>query len=120
MNNDNLHNALIRLGASYEPGADLTANIMKRVNRRARQQRIINIAIIVLFALVIISLTYYFIVPIIAPIITIVCNISFTRLIPICGIFAIICLLLVADSVFRKKYMPTTQSFDKSGERKLI
>lgn len=112
MNNDNLHNALIRLGASYAPGADLTANIMKRVKRRARQQHIINIVLIALSALVIIAITYYFIVPIIAPIITIVCNISFTRLIPICGIFAVICLLLVVDSLLRKKFMPTTQSFD--------
>ncbi len=113
MSNDNLRNALTRVGASYEPGADLTVNIMKRVKLRARRQRIIFITMIAFCTLTIAGL-FYFIAPVFAPVFTISNEISFTRLLPLCGVCTLLCLLLVADILLRKKFMPTGQAIEKA------
>lgn len=108
MSNDNLHNALNRLGADYAPGPDFTATIMAKVKRRARRRRIINIALVSLCGLVVVATATYLLTQVLSPVIATATALPHSLVLPICGLSALLCLMLLADTLLRQKFMPNS------------
>lgn len=58
-----------------------------------------------------VALSTYFLVPVIRPIITAATKISYTWLLPMCGVCLLLCLMLLADTSLRRKFMPNDADY---------
>ncbi len=106
MSNDNLHNALQKIGETYSPSPDFTSVIMQRVTRRARRRRLLRYATITIFGILVAAFTVYTLRPVLSPVISEAATMPAAVFLAICCIGSLLCMMLVADTLLRKRFMP--------------
>ncbi|MDE6340918.1 MAG: hypothetical protein K2K93_01240 [Muribaculaceae bacterium] len=112
MSNDNLHNALRKIGESYSPGPDFTSVIMQRVTRRARRLRLLRYASIAISLAMVGALSVYTLIPEINPVIRKASALPASVFLTLCFIGVLLCLMLLADTLLRRKFMPRGEALE--------